>query len=149
MTTSADPRQAPPVSDHVLPGYAADDPERVVRGRLLGEASSRREFHNHPGDHLPEGTRCSACRWFEVKIVRVHDEPPTWLVYTAGFSALPGEVTIPKAVLTTSPWEVVELMTVRNSKDGTLIPRPNARALAQAAGHDLLVEDAYVNRVTA
>lgn len=157
MSTSTEPVAAPaalpvavpPAADHRLPGFEPGDPRGAVRGRLLGSASSRRPSHNHAGPVLPEGARCSACRWFEVRIVRVADDPAAWLVYTAGFSDLPGEVTIPKVVRTTSPWEVVELMTIRNSKDGTIIPRPNARALAQAAGHDELIQDAYVNRATA
>lgn len=150
MTTSEFVTTVVPFAAHDLPGFAADDPAGRVTARLLGEGSSKRPYHNHPGDRMPPGaSRCSACRWFDVKIFKTVDAPDEWLVYSAGFSLMPGEVTIPKVSRTTSAFEVVELMVVRNSKDGTIMPRPNARALAQAAGHDELLQDAYLNRAVA
>jgi hypothetical protein len=136
---------------YALPGIEPGQPFHQVLAALLGEASSRREDHNHPGEHMdpsPGAPRCSACRWFEVAIYRV-GETGEYLVYTAGWSTLPGEVTIPRVRLTDSAFDVVELMTLRNTKDGVVLPRPNARALAQAASHDAAIQDAYLNRATA
>jgi hypothetical protein len=147
MSSSNEYVATPPRQRFELPGFMDGDPDAFLEGRLLGSASSRRDAHNHVGP-LPADWRCSACRWFDVRIFRTSDEPVEYAVYTAGFSVVPGETTRPKLQRTSSAFDVAELMIIRNSKDGTIMPRPNARALAQAAGHDELVQDAYVNRVT-
>src|SRR5512144_1719957 len=84
-----------------------------IEGRLLGFATSRRDYHNHdlPRDFQKhgEGWKCSACRWFEVSIIYVpHDE--TYALYTVGRSELPGEDPRPRVQFTESPHELIEML---------------------------------------
>lgn len=136
---------------HVLP---VPDGETVVHGRLIGFASSHRDEHSHPGhDFAPQLSpdtqrrqHCNACRWFEVRIIR--DVDGTYAVHTMGPSVIPGDITLCRLARTESPWEVVELLTVR--RDGSVtLPGHSARALAQAALVDEGISTAYVNRAVA
>lgn len=126
----------------------------MVRGRLIGFASSHRDEHTHPGyEHAPplgpdtqRRRHCNACRWFEVRIIR--DEDGSYVVHTQGPSTIPGDIVLCRLARTESPYEVVELLTVR--RDGyASLPGHSSRALAQAAMVDPGVATAYVNRAVA
>lgn len=171
----------PPVTDHDYPGR---DGERLnFRGRCLGFASSRRDEHDHPVTYdsagrpitfSEPGTRCSACRWFEVWIFSVEaelvdectcapdyatdrhqsgcgQEPPRghYLLLTAGRTVVPDEVDKRRSEWTDSPFKIVELLTQRGQRGGertSFLPIASAHALADAAQWDDGVRDAYVNR---
>ena len=145
MTMTA--RGTPELLNWELPG----NPPMKIQARLLARVSSRREGHNHT-EAVPErGWKCSACRWIEIEIFRTHDN--TYVVYTLGRSALPDESDRPTVTSTTSPFEVIELLTVRrrigtpgNTRMSAFVPTQSARALAQAAEHDNRLRDAYENR---
>lgn len=128
--------------------------EFTFSGVTLGHGTSREQWHSHDrhnddgGDaYAPRGTRCSACRWFEVTIYGVNPDSneAKYLVVTRGPSIVPGEMTYDRVTWTDSPFEVIELLTIRHA--GTpVLPRPSARALAQAATFDDEIRDAYENR---
>lgn len=156
MTTSPLPNR-PAVHDHDLLGR--DDEPLRVRGALIGFASSQRDEHTHRhSEHAEPGQRCSACRWFEVRILRaeaeltedgVSEEPRgRYLVLTYGRSEVPGETDKRRAVWTDSPFEVLEVLTQRD-RGAPFLPSASARALAQAAAWDDDLTDAYVNRAVA
>jgi hypothetical protein len=178
------PRGAPPLSDHELPGR--DDEVIRVRARLLGFTTSERDDHSHPTGYesdditptnpAPPGSRCSACRWFEARIMRVSaelvpgctcdapnhpdafrehvpgcgEEPARarYLVLTYGRTRVPGETDKRRAAWTDSAFEVIELLTQRSGGEAFL-PAAAARVLAQAAQWDDDLQDAYVNRAVA
>lgn len=139
-----------------------EGPEQVERvfGRLIGFASSRREEHRHPGSTWAPVTdlatrrreHCTACRWFEVRIVREHDpvthEPVGYVVHTLGNSAIPDDRVFARVARTTSPFEVVELLTKR--RHGRVeLPAHSARALAAAAQYDVDLERLYLDVIAA
>lgn len=146
----------PPTQDHVIEGR--DSEIIFVRGRMLGFATSQRDVHEHLADYAAPGERCSACRWFEVRIYGVDYELTgdgddyesierrgRYLVLTSGVSVVPDEVIMRRAVWTDSPFEVVEVLTQRRGTTPYL-PAPSARVLSQAAAWDDGLSDAYINR---
>lgn len=104
------------------------------------------------------GDRCSACRWFEVRIFDVesywNSERNSWvngdkyLVLTHGLSDVPGEVAKRRAQWTNSPYTVLEVLTQRRGQSAFL-PATSAKVLAEASGNDVDIRDAYVNRAVA
>lgn len=138
--------------------FTVSDDERLLtfNGRVLGLASGQRGYHlPHRGDHAEPGQRCGACRWTEVTIYSRHDPDPavgsariTYVVHTVGRSAVPGEVDLPRVVETSSPYEVVEALTVRRAGPNgeVFMPPQHLRALAAAAQWDDGIRDAYINR---
>lgn len=155
---------APAVREHRVTGR--DGEELAFAGRLIGFASSQRDDHTHrAADHAEPGQRCSACRWFEVRIFSVESELAPdpgdpeefeneteargrYLVLTYGRSEVPGETDKRRAVWTDSPFEVLEVLTQRD-RGAPFLPTASARALAQAAAFDDALADAYVNRAVA
>jgi hypothetical protein len=132
-----------------------DGRRQTFTGVLLGSGSSRSEVHSdHLGDYAARGTKCSACRWFEVAIyARIHDRDtglyPTvkdYVVHTVGGSVVPREKRFSRIQTTTSPYDVIELVTVRPVDREPFIASQSARALAQAADVDDGIRDAYINR---
>lgn len=136
-------------------------------GAPLGVGSSRRDTHLHDRErerYAPKGTRCSACRWFEVAIYRrftaeeidlsttppklrtIEPEAVDYVIHTVGASAVPGEQRLSRIEVTDSAFEVVELLTVRREGDSPWIPAQSSRALARAAELDDGLHEAYVNR---
>lgn len=154
-------RTGPALMDYTIHGR--DDEIINIQGRLLGFASSKRETHNHAVTYDTEGhlldfavqhERCSACRWFEVRLFDVEyelsnddviDPRGNYLVVTFGCSIVPGEVTMRRASWTDSPYEVIELLTQRRGAR-PFLPTPSARVLSQAAAWDDGIRDAYVDR---
>lgn len=141
----AQPRYGPPTTGD--PGtytFLVDvGPDETVqlRGTRIGFASSKMPTHNHTGDRQDAtGPRCSACRWFEVHLFKTHNDE--YVVHTAGHSILPDEVPLYKLSRTRSPYEVVEILTIRRHGN-TVVPGPSARVLAQAANFDAGILDAY------
>lgn len=116
-------------------------------GVLLGSASSRRNNHSpHEGDCALPGVRCSACRWFEVRIFRTIEQE--YVVEMTGQTVVYGEKTRHRAELTRSPHWVVEVLTQRDN-DRRFIPLVSKRALSEAAANDVALEDAYLRRTVA
>lgn len=114
-----------------------------VRGVLLGSASSQRVRHEHH-----HGKPCSACRWFEVRIVRNLDDPGDYLVSFEGFTVVTGETHRCTVHRTLSAHTVLELLTqVRGGE--TFIPRTSRLALSEAAAHDEEMERAWIDRAIA
>lgn len=123
------------------------DGTREIQGKLLGYSSSNSDIHSHAlGEHAPPGMKCSACRWFEARIIRTDGEDAKYAVHTMGRSKVPGEIQKCRLVLTDSPREVIEVLTVRKSgTTGSFIPKPSTRAIAQAADLDDGLYDAYLD----
>jgi hypothetical protein len=139
--------------------FTVGDPEYRLEftGRVLGLASGQRSYHlPHRGDFAAPGERCGACRWTEVTIYRRTsraDDPlpehvDDYVVHTVGRSVVPGEIDLPKLVETSSPYEVVEALTVRRQgpRGEVFMPPQHLRALSAAAQWDDGVRDAYINR---
>lgn len=161
---------------HVLP--ERDEETLEIFGTLLGFGSSKRDEHNHPVP--PDGEirtapddRCSACRWFEVRIFEVlgeyspdctcgvgDDDPEAehsmkcglqapraqFLVLTYGQTVVPGELVKRRASWTDSGYEVIELLTQRQGVRRSFLPNASARALAQASELNERIRSAYVRR---
>ena len=134
-------------------------------GALLGASTSQTEVHtDHPDEYARRGEKCSACRWFEVYIYRrktdvnVRSDAHTsadfdnyravydYVVHTVGGSAVPREKRFSRVQGTTSPFDVIELLTVRPVDRDPFIAAQSARALAQAADLDDGIREAYINR---
>ena len=111
-----------------------------------------------PRRYAAPGDRCSACRWFEVRIFDVecywNAERSAWvngdkyLVLTYGLSEVPGEVAKRRAQWTNSPFSVLEVLTQRRGQQAFL-PATSAKVLAEASGNDEDIANAYVNRAVA
>lgn len=133
--------------------YVLDTPDgqyEYENLQLLGYATSQRDQHrNHDlADFMPANNgRCSACRWFEIRIFRVTD-PITvggqYIVHTYGRTIIPGEIELCRLYVTSSPHEIIEFLTVH--KNGyVFVPVASIHALAQAAHWDSEIEKAYLS----
>jgi hypothetical protein len=157
--------EGPTITEYTI--YGRDDEVIYLLGQQLGFATSHRDTHDHPVSYddnkqltsfAPPGDRCSACRWFEVRIFAVkceltsNNEPidrrARYLVLTSGMSQVPGEVEMRRASWTDSSYEVLELLTQRRG-DRPMLPAPSARVLSQAAMWDVDIRNAYLDRVVA
>lgn len=133
------------------PVFDADGNTTMLHATLLGFGSSQRTYHNH---ELPRPTelkgvngeswKCSACRWFEVRIFYIPDDE-TYLLYTIGQSTIEGEKPRPRMQYTQSAYELIEMLTDKRGNSPRL-PDASARCLAQAADVDDRINEAYVNR---
>lgn len=119
------------------------DGDVKVPGKLLGLANSSRLEHNHATPYVRKGDRCSTCRYTEVRLFR---DGSTYVLVTLGMTIIPGEQIISRIRYLTSPFEVVEVLTVRKPGREPFLPKSAALSLAQAADLDKGIEDAYVNR---
>lgn len=115
-------------------------------GRLLAEQSSHAELHQrliHEADGFAEkGDRCSACRWFEVRIYRRCEagengaEPkPSWVIETVGQTIVPGEEVRRQLRMTDKPRRVVSML-VQHKGNDTFLPAISKRVLDLAADED-------------
>jgi hypothetical protein len=154
MTMPADIAHEPTLRGVTLPDEGGRPPVEV-QAYLLGYASSQHDTHDEnahdPGETAPKRVRCSACRWFEVQIYDVSDDPnsdETYLVYTVGKTIVPDETDRIRFVWTTSEYEVVEALVVRQGGVPKM-PVASGRALAQAAKLDEDIAHAYINRAVA
>lgn len=138
--------------DRNLP-WTLRTPEKTISvvGQLLGHASSHRENHTHETGTVPHrGWKCSACRWFEVTIIKLHEVDAelhggVYAVSTEGHSIIPGEIILCRVMFLNSPYEMIEILTARHNGN-VFLPAPAARALAQASDIDEKICDAYLNR---
>lgn len=133
-----------------LRGYdweAGQDQTYTFTGRLLSEASSQSPRHvslvHGPTQFAPPGERCSACRWFEVRIY-ASDVPhtgtdgqsvPTWIIETVGKTVVPGEQDRRRVRKVHEPRRVVGSL-VQQREGDSFIPAVSRRALDQAADAD-------------
>jgi hypothetical protein len=141
--------------------------------RFVGFGSSWTDNHwGHREEFVPRGSRCNACRWFEIRIFRELDVDPAtvstdadvvqlfrdatdahelgdYVVYKSGMSVVPDEIPYCRYDKISSPFEVVEALTTRRHTDNgpqAFITKPSAMALASGARFDVELADAYVNR---
>lgn len=112
-----------------------------------------------PRRYALPGQRCSACRWFEVRIFEVDQESTSdnapwedararYLLLTYGLSDVPGEVAKRRTTWTNSPFTVLESLTQRRGSEAFL-PATSARVLAEAAAVNSDIQGAYLNRAVA
>jgi len=134
-----------------LPTTTTDDADvtdgvLVIEARFLGLGGSRLSRHDaHAGQFATGGDRCPYCRWFETRIFRVGAND--YVLHHAGRSIVPGESQLCRHERAFSPFEVLELYTVRHAHENrAFLTRPAARALAQASAFDDQLRDAYENR---
>lgn len=145
----------------------------MFSGKFIGFASSWTDNHwGHREEFVPRGSRCNACRWFEIRIFRElavnsaelstdvdyvelyernlrSQDLGDYVVYKAGMSIVPPEIPYCRYDVISSPFEVVEALTTRKHTDRgptAFITKPSALALASAARFDDELQDAYVNR---
>lgn len=124
-----------------------------------GSTQTSRHTDHDDSDYAPKGgARCSACRWYETRLFRVHDvsgDAKHYLIHHAGASRVPGEVYLYRYEETWGAHEVVEMFTIRPHPDQVdasgrqrtpFLTRPGARTLAMAASYDDAIDDAYINR---
>lgn len=138
----------------LIPG-TDEDGEIELHAKFLGFGSSYQPEHRqdaHPnGDPIPkQKQKCQACRWYEIRVFREVGGERRFLAHHTGASVVPGEQMRYRYRITTSAHAVVEDLTVRRNEEGSgpeaFIAPPAARALADAAGYDPDLEDAWVNR---
>jgi hypothetical protein len=129
-----------------------DGPSASFTGRFLGFGTTHRETHiNHDAtEFAPKGVTCSGCRWFEARIFRADDG--RFALYTVGESVVPGEDPRYRLTWCVSPYEVIDLLTTfRDADDGhgrkSYLNVAARRVLAQAAGFDDVLRDAYEGRL--
>jgi hypothetical protein len=148
QTTLPGPSQ---IGDHKTWKIVSGDSLLIFDGVFLGVSSSRREFHDpvHDGSpYLQEGQICSACRWHEPRIFRADlDGQKRWIIHRTGGTCVPGEATRTSHTVAYSAHEVMEVMATRRRGHKPYLTRPAAAVLAQAAGHDEDLDDAWINRV--
>ena len=124
----------------------------TVRAAFLGVGSSWHRRHaDHPDRFAAKGFRCSACRWFEVRIFRELSGRERFLIHFTGVSQVPGEVHWSRAEYVLTASEVIESLLTRKAPGGVLrqpfLTGPVARALAQASEFDDELYRAYLDRV--
>jgi hypothetical protein len=123
------------------------DSTLTFSGDLIGEASSQRRRHTeHDQPFAAPGLRCSACRWFEVRIFRTADLE--YVVEMTGQTIVDGERVRHRVETTASPYWVIDILT-QHDAERRFIPIVSKRALAEAAARDVAIESAYVARVVA
>lgn len=132
--------------DFVLRDYDFDNHRMKMvsfNGRLIGSATSREIEHNHPGDRTAvRGERCSACRWFEVRIYideRAREQRDRrdggYVLETVGRTKVAGENDRFRTRLFHDPWMVIAKL-VKRMGDNTFLPTVAQVALEQAGEHD-------------
>ncbi len=123
-----------------------------IEGVFLGMSSSQRASHeNHTGalygtdaTWTSDNHRCSACRWFEPRVFIHVEDPKFFGLYKIGMTIVPGEDIRRSYVQAGSAFELIESMAIR--RQGRLVlPIPARRVIAQAAGYDTEIRDAYLD----
>jgi hypothetical protein len=112
-------------------------------GRRIGSASSRENTHSHPENRKAvRGERCSACRWFEVRIYideRAREQRDRndggYVLETVGRTVVDGEHDRFRTRLYHDPWLVIAKL-VKRVGDNTFLPTVAQIALEDAAVHD-------------
>lgn len=158
---------------HTIIGKESDEFE--IYGKLLSERSSYQPFHTHPerdddGNSVfaEQRSRCSRCRWFEVRIYRVEryfygpctcgvgdgtdgdeedhkeacgEQPPPgkFLVVTYGMTIVPGEIIKRHPGWAVGARTVFQLL-VQNGPRGQFLPSISALALSDAAECDVDIQ---------
>lgn len=147
-------RDVPPANHMFMMKLKVDGTDYTFPGKLIGYSTSESANHrDHPTtDYAPQKVKCSACRWLEVELYIKYsqdDDAPIYVVVTRGPSMVPGETDYEKITFTESPWEIVEVLTVRKprSAGGNFMPPQHARALAQAANVDARIKEVYLEAV--
>jgi hypothetical protein len=130
------------------------DGDIKVEGHVVGFASSHRDAHAHRSDEIGSTVvRCSACRWSEITIIIPTDDEAEkhncqYIVHTYGPTIISDEINLCHLYYVRSAHQIIEILTVRRPNN-VYLPRVAAIALADAAGYDRSIEDAYVNRAVA
>jgi hypothetical protein len=128
----------------VLQGFDDDlqrEVEHEFEGRLLAESTSQHSEHSTlihaPGEFAPQRTRCSACRWLEVRIYA--NEDSGWVVQTVGRSIVPGEEDRHRVHFCSTPRQTIAALT-HTRGDNVFLPNVAKRALDLAADLDHRLE---------
>lgn len=137
--------------EFTLPIGTGDD-STVIDATFLGLGTSERPTHrDHVGKYAnpARNERCTACRWFELRIFRVESGGRGYVMHYTGRSIVPGETQRYRIERVVGSYEAVEQLTVRRDDAGrreVYLPGPAARALAQAASFDEDIQEAYIDR---
>lgn len=119
-----------------------NDETLTFTGQLLGFASSHNDEHSvHKSQYAPPGWKCSACRWFEVGIYKLHGEdletfaPHKYIIHTRGQTSVPNETVFGRIKRVESVWKVLNALTqwVNNTPR---LPEVSLIALEDAAEWD-------------
>ena len=134
--------------DSILPGY---DTTLWFRGLFIGMGSTQQ--YRHRPTHTPPETwsnpiqdlKCNACRWFELRIF--YDEnAECYILHFGGRSIVPGESQRFRYERAYTAYEVIDILTSRREDNSQYLTLPTSRALAQAAGFDDDMHEAYTAR---
>ena len=134
-----------------LPDRAGDSTSSIkvvkLRAWFIGFGTSGKSWHtDHDEEYAPQGTKCNACRWFEVMIF--HVEHNRYAVLRVGRSAVPDEVDFPRLDDAYSPHHVIEKL-IEHPRPGSggrtqpFLTAPVRDAIAVAAGYDDDMADMY------
>lgn len=115
------------------------------RGSFLGFGTTQRDQHsNHSLDFADPtlGEKCTACRWFELRIFDDVDSDCYILLYS-GRSIVPSESQRFRVERVYTAYELIEAVTVKREGTPQYLSVPAVRALSQAAGFDTDIAAAY------
>lgn len=124
-----------------LTGYSdklKKDVDYEFDGCVIASSTSKQAHHplliHDEGEYAAEGTRCSACRWFDITIYRNLSEGG-WVVQTVGRSIVPGEDDRYRVHLCETPRAVVTAL-AQTRDNNVYLPKVAQRALDEAADND-------------
>lgn len=126
----------------ILPTQRGDSLVLEDTMQLGHETSQRASHYKHTTQFAPHGSRCSACRWFEVSLYRT---PTSYVIWSCGHTIVDGEQSRITIHETDNEFTIVEHLTVRKGNT-VFLPQPSALILAQASKYDRGIQDAYLNR---
>jgi hypothetical protein len=140
------PDRRPEVRRWKIDVYETEEGMRteVITGRLLGFSSGRADDHtDHAGEWAPEKWKCPACRWVDVSIYDISQDPAArkrykggiYLVHTVGRSDLPTEKDFVRIAGARNEFLAVEMLYTRQ-RGNTYLSVPSSQALAEAAAYD-------------
>lgn len=124
-----------------------------IYAKLLGigpSPSPHQHRNSHPGREFAAPKEwCIACRWFEPRIFREIEGDRRYLLHRAQMTIVPGEKILTRHEWALTGHELIELLTIRRDDRPPFLTMPAGRVLAQAAGQDEELDNAWVNRATA
>lgn len=111
-----------------------------IEARFVGFGSSRSAYHiSHSGEHAPQGLKCQACRWMEI---RIFDDGDTFTVSYAGRSEVPGETQRHWSAAAKTEDELVDLLAGSGDR-GRFFSKPARQAVESVRNYLPEVGDAY------
>jgi hypothetical protein len=111
-----------------------DAGDRPVRARFIGYGTDHTDEHSgHPAsEFVQRGSKCRACRWFEIRIYDVPDQNAYVIDYYGG-SIIPGELTRHWHILAIDDDDLIGRLVVgQNTRSSGFFSGPAQQAIKSA-----------------